>query len=165
MMELIKNQLIAFTSILNILYSVGVLVGVYFYGKGLYRKAQKEYIYVDFKLSAFELSFLKDFSFYFIWALVQQSIVLYVVSLVPWHFMIHNADISSYVIATVFFSVICHLPNWLLVKNTFLLGILIYFAYYILGYNSIIWMAIIHGFGGTVIKKLGYDMRVWRGLW
>lgn len=160
MLKIITTQLNSLVEIQNVIFGLVGLTAVYFYGKYIYKKKGKEFINIDFKITLFEKQFYKDFLFYIGWGFIQQAAVVSVVSLIPGESITMN--LVRYASALILFAPVCHFRNPELIKNTFYLGLYIYFGYFIQGYTSVVWMAMIHGFGGTVLKRLDYDMRVWR---
>lgn len=59
-------------------------------------------------------------------------------------------------------AVVFHFPNRRLTVATGMLGAFVYLGWYVLGFNSLIYTALLHTLGAKLYKGLGYEMRVWR---
>ena len=115
-----------------------------------------EYFKADGKYSDFEKTFTQKLLQYWLWAFIQQSIVFTVLLFIPLSYDF------LYVIGVALFSFVFHLPNVRLMVFTFSFSLLFYYAYFFAGFTSLILLAFLHGFGGSLYYKLGWDMRVWR---
>jgi hypothetical protein len=123
----------------------------------MYIEEKKEFINIfDMKFSIFEQETLKKWGTYFFWALLQQSIVL-----IPMHFLELNVQ-WKYFLSVIIFGCLFHFPNWKLMLFTSIFGGIFYGFWFFTGSQSLVYLALLHGFGGTCYAKLGREMRVWR---
>jgi len=123
----------------------------------MYAINKKEFISLfDMKFSIFEQETLKKWVTYFFWALFQQSIVL-----IPMYFLELNVQ-WKYFLSVIIFGSLFHFPNWKLMIFTSIFGSIFYAFWFFAGAQSLIYLALLHGFGGTCYAKLGLEMRVWR---
>ena len=110
---------------------------------------------------------LKTFIKYLLWgmtpalpiissAIGQQCIVLAVVWFLPVPVFAQNF------LATVFFSVVYHLPNWRLVGISYMFGAVLYPIVFEFGLEWIALIAVLHAAGGTSLHRAGFDLRAWK---
>lgn len=123
----------------------------------IYKSKSVEFIRIeDFQMSAYEKEFLAKFGFYFIWALLQQCILMILV-----YSLEYNIGLS-FLLSAFFFSVVYHLGNLRLMLFTLAFGLFHYFFWFFFDAQSLLVLAALHALGGTAYYKLGWDMRVWR---
>ena len=120
----------------------------------IYKRLGKEFIRIDFTLSAFEKDFWGKFFWYIRWAAVQQILIGLLT------FWISN-PFAQYGAVCLLFAFGYHFLNWRLVFFTFCFGAVYYFAWVFLGFQSLLYLSILHAFGGTCYYRAGWDMRVW----
>lgn len=140
-------------SINSILFLIGSCGIIYSLFKQIYKSQNREYF--DNKLSSFEFSFMKTFALYFLWGGLQQAFILGVFHFLP------LPDMVKAIGSIILFAGL-HIPNIKLTVTTFLLACLLYPAYYLYDIRAPYFFALIHAFGGTLYKMLGWEMRV---LW
>jgi hypothetical protein len=100
----------------------------------------------------------KNFWTYLKWATIQHGAVIGVVSLVVWIFPINMGQ--KWILAMSLFA-LAHWPNFLLMLITYMFAM----AFYPFVFESfwlLIPMIVIHAAGGTLLKKVGFDLRVWK---
>lgn len=151
-----SNQFYNTFNIINFLICIGGITAIYGIFKFIYKKLGKEFIIVDFNISPFEKDFLNKFFWYIKWAAFQQILVLILA------FLFFDNPIWAYIFSVCLFTIIYHLFNTRLMLFTFCFSLLFYFAWFFLGFKSIIYLSILHAFGGTAYYKTGWDMQVWR---
>ena len=124
----------------------------------VYRIIGKEFIRIDFTFSAFEKDFWSKGLWYFRWAALQQVLALTLGLAV---LQISENPILAYVFSVLLFALGYHFRNWRLVGFTFCFAAVFYFAWFFLGFQSLVYLSALHAFGGTAFYKTGLDMRVW----
>lgn len=92
---------------------------------------------------------------YIIWGAFQQISIIAMVYFIP------VEDIVKTILAIILFTAV-HFPNKPLMIVTFFLGVSIYIPFFMYDMNILIYYALMHAFGGTLYKMLGWEMRV---LW
>lgn len=112
---------------------------------------------IDGQITEQEKDFYKSaLVYYFGWAIVQQFLVIGSTWFLP------VSNLAKFWLSVGLFSAVFHFPNYRLMVATFAIGLFLYFHFYILGFNSILQIALIHSLGGTLYKITSWDMRVWR---
>jgi hypothetical protein len=114
------------------------------------------YVFIEgktFAMPVLDVSFVV----YFLWAIFQQVLVAVVI-----HFSKLDHAVFQYPAAVLLFAVVFHFPNRRLTVATGMLGAFVYLGWYVLGFNSLIYTALLHTLGAKLYKGLGYEMRVWR---
>ena len=123
----------------------------------VYAANKREFIdFFDMKFSVFEKESLRKWGSYFFWAFLQQSIVL-----IPMYFLELNIQ-WKYFLSVIIFGCLFHFPNWKLILFTTIFGGIFYAFWFFAGAQSLVYLALLHGFGGTCYAKLGWEMRVFR---
>jgi len=141
-------------------YYVIVFVAIFLIGQYLLEKTghKDELPKVDGVLTKKETGFWNSLFFeYFAWGGIQQIFVIWIVSFLafnPW---------ESFLSALLVFTSL-HVPNWRLMQMTAIMGAMLYFGWYIMGYQSIVLVAFCHSMGGTLYGRTGLPMAVWRKI-
>lgn len=148
------GELYQIADAVNVSILLGGLVLMWGVFRLFYRFSSAEWINLDFTLTPFEKDFWKKFLWYVGWACIQQSLVLLFAS-----FM--SSVTVSYIFSVVIFTMIYHFMNWRLMAFTGGFALVFYAAWFYFGFQSVLYIAILHAFGGTAYYKLGWDMRVW----
>lgn len=139
-----------------IIYAVGLVV-IYVVFWIIYKIQGMQYLNpTDREFSLFEKEYLKKFLQYSYWALFQQCLVL-----IPLHF-IDLAAPMKFLIGSLIFSCAFHFPNKKLMIFTSIFAAVFYYGWFMEDVQSLIYLAVLHAFGGTAYYKLGWDMRVYR---
>ncbi len=133
---------------------LGVIL--FFAAKLVYQQFGLEFLCLDGIYKPFEAEFYKTFAFYCLWALAQQVVLTFTLSLTG------LSDFLAYAFCVGIFSCIFHFPNERLIIATALFGLIVYPFYVFTATLSVVHVALLHAFAGTSFKLLGWDMRVWR---
>lgn len=145
----------------SIYHLLGGMVFLYIFWFVLYKVLKEEFIFwLDFKQSEFETNFIKEFTKYLAWGTFQQIVVVSVVYFSS-YFLDGISSVSQFLIAMLFFNLI-HLPNLRLTLATTGVSLYFYVFFYFYDIGSPLYFGIMHAFGGTCYKQLGWEMRV---LW
>lgn len=146
------NEIIELTQLFSYLGLYSFIYIIFFL---IYRKLKKEYMVFDLEITKWEKKvYVKIFFYYFLWAGIQQSIVLGAINLM------NINGFLAVVIAIGIFSILFHLPNLPLMLITFCLGSVLYTFYYIFDFQSLILMFLTHSIGGTLLANMGFDTHV-----
>jgi len=160
MIDLLKWQLENFINPFNTIITVCGLLAIYSAFYIIYTLEKKEFVrLLDMKFSVFEKGLVKKWAQYIGWACIQQCIML-----IPFYF-IDLPDQWKYFLATIIFSSGFHFPNKRLMLFTFAFGGIFYGLWFFFNFQSIIYLAILHGFGGTCFYKLEWSMTSWVSYW
>ena len=110
----------------------------------------------DRTFSLFEREYLQKFLQYSSWALIQQAILL-----IPFYFIEVGSPLK-FLIASLIFGCVFHFPNRKLMVFTSIFAAVFYYAWFLEDAQSLVYLSVVHAFGGTAYYKLGWDMRVYR---
>jgi hypothetical protein len=152
--SIVGNEITSIFDSVNFLILLFGIVTTFWTFTAIYKKLGREFIKVDFKISAFESDFWGKFFWYIRWAAVQQVLIGILT------FWISN-PFAQYGAACILFAVGYHFKNWRLVGFTFGFAVIFYGAWVFLGFQSLLYLSLLHAFGGTCYYKTGWDMRVW----
>jgi len=153
--EIIMHQLNQLLNPYNfIIYSIlTIFIVIIFYY--IYGSIRIEYFKIDGVITPKEKSmYISIFITYFIWAFIQQTIVLSIISLISNKYI-------AYVTGVILFSLVYHWRNPCLIIITGLLGINLYALWIFFDSESLIYVSFAHSLGGTLLNHLGFDLRVW----
>lgn len=157
-MEIFNWQLNQLFSITSLVHFISCSILIYFIGNLILGKLNKKFPIIDGRIHPHEKKFYESaFIRYFLWGSMQQIIVLSLIYLLD-----IGSPLVNTIAAIILFSILFHLPNWKLMIATFFLALLIYPTYYFYNIQSIIFIGLLHGIGGTYYKYTQWGMKVWR---
>ena len=147
-------NLVSLPSLLTFFLGFGLIYIVFLV---IYKIQDIQYLNpVDRKFSLFEKEYYMKWLQYLPWAFVQQSLLT-----IPLHYLELPLGLS-YLIAVIIFGCVYHFPNVRLMVFTILFGMAFYLMWFFYDAQSLVYVSILHAFGGTAYYKVGWDMRVWR---